>query len=210
MKYKLIDIASWERKDLFLFFKKFDNPTWDIIAELRIENFYNKTKEINASFYFSFLHTATKVCNSISAFRQRIDDEGNVREYELVHPGSTILYDNGTFGFGYYRYQPDLILFNKEAEIAFKDQKVKMNLDPKDEDLARLYFSPIPWISFTGFRHPYKNDANHSIPMIVFGKHHEKDGTRVMPVGLTLHHGLADGYHAGLFFNQLQDELNEL
>jgi chloramphenicol O-acetyltransferase type A len=45
--------------------------------------------------------------------------------------------------------------------------------------------------------------------LIVFGKHYERDGERYLPVGLTLHHGLADGYHAGLFFTRLQDMLDK-
>ena len=207
--YRIIDIESWSRKDLFPFFQKFDNPTWDISAELEVQKFYWATKEVKASFFLSFLYVATKVCNQIDALRQRIDQAGNVREYEIVHPGSTILYDNETFGFGYFDFHQDFELYIQEAAIAFENQKNKRDLDPKDEDIARIYFSPIPWISFTGFRHPFDSAANHSIPKIVFGKHFEKEGKRFMAVGLTIHHGLADGYHAGLFFNQLQEELNE-
>ncbi len=206
--YKTIEIESWPRKDLFHFFQSFDNPTWDIVADVRIEHFYNATKEVNASFFLSFLYVLTKVCNAIDALRQRIDDQGEVREYECIHPSSTILYDNGTFGFAYFNFQPDFKKFMDAAEEVFNEQKIKKNLHPKDEDLGRIYFSPIPWISFTGFRHPFKNAGNHSVPRIVFGKHFIKENVRVIPVGLTLHHGLADGYHTGLFFNQLQEELD--
>lgn len=206
--YKTIDIDSWHRKELFHFFQHYDYPTWDIIADVSVDKFYHATKEAGASFFLSFLYVATQVANSIDAMRQRIDEKGNVIEYNVVHAGSTILYDNQTFGFGYFHYQDDFKKFMLDAEMEFENQKNKKDLDPKDEDLARLYFSPIPWISFSGFRHPYKISANHSIPLIVFGKHTEKKKERLMPVGLTLHHGLADGYHAGLFFNRLQEELD--
>lgn len=206
--YKSIDVQSWERNALFTFFQTFENPTWDISADLDITRFYQITKKNESSFFLSFLYIATKVGNSIDAFRQRILDDGSVIEFDVIHPGSTVLYDNQTFGFGYFNYQDDFRLFLEHALVEFENQKDRKNMDPKDEDLGRFYFSPIPWISFTSFRHPFRKDANHSIPLIVFGKHYERDGLRLMPVGLTLHHGLADGYHAGLFFNRLQEALN--
>lgn len=206
--YDIIDIGQWKRKDLFTFFKSYDNPTWDLVCEINITSFYKKIKEIDAPFFLSFLHVATSVCNSIEELRCRIDQEGNVRRYHIIHPSSTILYDNGTYGFAYFNFQIDFHRFIEDASKEVKQQKERQNVDPKDEDLARIYFSPIPWVSFSGFRHPYRAKGNLSVPMIVFGKHYEKGGERVLSVGLTLHHGLADGYHAGLFFTQLQDKLN--
>jgi chloramphenicol O-acetyltransferase type A len=207
--YKTIDIESWPRKELFLFFKKYDNPTWDIAADVRINYFYEAVKDLDTSFFLSFLFVASRVCNDIAALKQRIDSDGNILEYETVHPGSTILYDNGTFGFGYFQFEKKYELFLSEAAMVFEEQKIKKDLDPKEEDLARIHFSPIPWISFSVFRHPFNATANHSIPKIVFGKPIEKNTDRMMPVGITLHHGLADGYHTGLFFNQLQNELDD-
>jgi chloramphenicol O-acetyltransferase type A len=132
-----------------------------------------------------------------------------VRLYDTVHPGSTILYENGTFGFGYFSLHADFHQFISDAKIELDIQKERKNVDSKDEDLARIYFSPLPWVSFSGFRHPFRAHGNLSIPLIVFGKHYERDGERYLPVGLTLHHGLADGYHAGLFFTRLQDMLDK-
>jgi chloramphenicol O-acetyltransferase type A len=147
-------------------------------------------------------------CNGIDELRCRIDGEGNVRQYHTIHPGSTILYEDGTYGFGYFDFQSDFNTFIESAGIEFEKQKQRKGVDPKDDDLAKIYFSPIPWVSFSGFRHPFRKGGNVSVPMIVFGKHYERDGERYMPVGITLHHGLADGYHAGRFFTLLQEHLD--
>ena len=205
--YDIIDIDHWKRKDLFTFFKTYDNPTWDLISEVNITTFYKAIKEKDAPFFLSFLYVASAVCNSIDELKCRIDEEGHVRQYHHLHPGSTILYENGTYGYGYFDFHTDFRQFITEAKIELETQKNKKGVDSKDDDLARIYFSPIPWVSFSGFRHPFRAGGNISIPMIVFGKHFERNGERFLPVGLTLHHGLADGYHAGLFFNQLQDKL---
>jgi chloramphenicol O-acetyltransferase type A len=206
--YDIIDIEQWKRKDLFILFKSYDNPTWDLICDVNITHFYKAIKEIDTPFFLSFLYAASSVCNSIDELRCRIDAEGQVRQYHVVHPGSTILYENETYGFGYFDFHPDFRSFITAAKGELEIQKSKQDVDPKDDDLARIYFSPIPWVSFSGFRHPFRKGGNISIPMIVFGKHFEKDGERFLPVGLTLHHGLADGYHAGLFFNKLQEKLD--
>ena len=40
---------------------------------------------------------------------------------------------------------------------------------------------------------------------------YEKCGDKVnMPVNITIAHAVADGYHAGLFFRYLQEELDSL
>lgn len=202
--FTYVDLHQWKRRTLFEFFKSYDNPTWDLMSDVRITRFYERVKAGGHSFFLSFLFAGTKAGNSIPELRCRIDTDGRVREYHEVHPGSTILYDDGTYGFGYFDFLTDYLQFLTEGQSVFERQKESKGVDPKEDDLARIYFSPIPWVSFTGFRHPFRRGHISSVPMIVFGKHYEKEGERYMPVGLTLHHGLADGYHAGQFFAALQ------
>lgn len=206
--YTIIDQSTWVRRDLFTLFSQYDNPTWDLISEVRLTSFYDTVKSRNTSFFLSFLYVASKVCNSIPELRCRIDEDGQVRQYDIVHPGSTILYDNGTYGFGYFTFTEEYPAFINSAVRELESQKSRKDVDPKDDDLSRIYLSPIPWVSFSSFRHPFKSRNNCSVPMIVFGKHFERGGERYITVGITLHHGLADGYHAGLFFTQLQTLLN--
>jgi chloramphenicol O-acetyltransferase type A len=207
--YDIIDIDQWKRKDLFRFFEDFDNPTWDLMCDVRITPFYHAVKTKDYSFFLSFIYAGSLACNAIDELRCRIDQEGNVRQYHLIHPGSTILYDNETYGYGYFDFHQDFKKFMTQAKIDFERQKKNQGVDPKEDDLARIYFSPIPWVYFTGFRHPYRKGGNASIPMVVFGKYYERDGELYLPVGLTLHHGLADGFHAGKFFSTLQDILDQ-
>lgn len=206
--YDVIDIEHWKRRGLYTMFTTYDNPTWDLMAEVRITSFYQAVKAGGHSFFLSFLYAVTAAGNSIEELRCRIDAQGRVIRYHVIHPGSTILYDDGTYGFGYFDFHPDYQQFVQESQPAFQRQKESKGLDPKDDDLARFYFSPIPWVSFSGFRHPFRRGANMSVPMIVFGKHELRGTERYMPVGITLHHGLADGYHAGLFFEALREKMD--
>lgn len=203
-EYDIVDVGHWKRKALFRFYETFDNPTWDLLADVRITRFYHAVKETGHPFFLSFLYTATRACHEVEELRLRIAENGEVRRYHMVHPGSTVLREDGTFGFAYFAYTPIFSDYIREARQILEITKAQDAFEPRDEDLARIYFSPIPWVSFRGFRHPFRQGPKNSIPMIVFGKHEVRDGERTIPVGITLHHGLADGFHAGQFFARLQ------
>ena len=40
------------------------------------------------------------------------------------------------------------------------------------------------------------------------GKYKQHGGKMLMPVNITIAHAVADGYHVGLFFQYLQEEIN--
>ncbi|MCK5418959.1 MAG: hypothetical protein KAI93_10645, partial [Desulfobacterales bacterium] len=54
-----------------------------------------------------------------------------------------------------------------------------------------------------------KLDAGDSIPRISWGSFKEDKEKIGMPLAVQVHHGLADGYHLGKFFNQMQELLND-
>jgi len=209
MDYSVIDVARWKRKEHFLFYRDFDNPTWDLLADIRITGFYQAIRAADHPFFLSFLYVIARAANAIPEFRLRISEEGEVREYATVHPGSTLLTDDGTFQFGYFQYGPSFSQFVAGGRHVMERARQDPGFDPRGDDLARLYCTPVPWVSFRGFRHPFRRATSNSIPMIIFGKHELREGERTIPVGVTLHHGLADGYHAGQFFAVLQALLDD-
>ena len=131
--YEVIDPNQWKRKSLYAFFKTYDNPTWDLISEVRITHFYNSIKEKGNPFFLSFLYAATAVGNTIEEMRCRISPEGEVRKYDRIHPGSTVLYENGTYGYGYFEFNPDYQSFLDSASTELEKQKSRQDVDPKDE-----------------------------------------------------------------------------
>jgi chloramphenicol O-acetyltransferase len=49
-----------------------------------------------------------------------------------------------------------------------------------------------------------------AIPRINWGKYVERDGRWMLNITLTPNHRFIDGYHIGLFFQILQEEINRL
>lgn len=78
----------------------------------------------------------------------------------------------------------------------------------RDND-ALIYYSVIPWISFTSFSHARNYSTRESIPKIVLGKITEQNNSLTMPVSVEVHHSLMDGLHVGKYFKLLQEILNE-
>ena len=69
-----------------------------------------------------------------------------------------------------------------------------------------LPISMVPWINFTSFSVELP-DPLYLSPVITMGSFCSKDGGVKLPFALQLHHAVADGYHASVFLECLQQLL---
>ena len=172
--YKEVDLNKWNRKSQFDFFKDYDIPFFNITANVDVTNLHLFCKNRDLPFFLSSLFYSTKAINEIEEFRYRIKEDGVIC-YDKIDAGSTILMDDNTFSFCYFKYIDDVQQFikagNKELEIL----KKKKGLDPKLNADNLIHYSSIPWISFTSIQHARKFRTGDSIPKLVFGKYY-KDG----------------------------------
>lgn len=204
---KNIDINSWERRDLFLFFKQFEEPFFGICVEVDVTAAYDRCKARGISFFLYYLHKALAAANAVDAFRYRIDGE-QVVLYDVVNASPTINRPNGTFGFAYMDYLPEFDAFAEAAQLEIERVQQSEGLQPANSSENVIHFSSLPWLRFTGLSHARSFSFNDSIPKISFGKA-SRDGERLlMPVSIHAHHGLVDGYHVGLLIDRFQELLS--
>ncbi len=111
MSSKKLDVESWNRKDHFHFFRKYDNPFFNICTEVEVTRLYHLSKKEGFSFFIATLFASTKAANLVEEFRYRIKDDGLII-YDIIHAGSTVLNEDETFGFGYFDYSPGFSVFN--------------------------------------------------------------------------------------------------
>ena len=52
------------------------------------------------------------------------------------------------------------------------------------------------------------DDGKFLLPIFTMGKYFERDGKRLLPLAIQVHHAVCDGYHVGLFVETLQDQIN--
>lgn len=203
-----IDIDNWKRKDHFRFFNSFDEPFYGISTKIPCTGAYHFCKEKSWSFYKYYLHAALKVINGIEEFRTRIVND-KVFIFDTIHVSPTVLREDKTFGFSFVEFNEDFESFAKAAEIEFERVRGESGLDPLVSGIDVIHCSALPWVDVTSISHARNYKYKDSCPKVSFGKLVWEKEECWMSVSLHAHHGLADGYHAGLFFEKFQEIMNK-
>lgn len=205
---KKIDIQHWKRKAHYEFFRTFDQPFFSMTANVDVSSVLNFAKKNDLPFFYCILHLVLKTVNEIPEFRQRLNDD-EVWEYEVIHAGITALMEDKTFLYCSVLYQEDMTNFAIKEQASVETQKRTIGLTPNGRTDV-IYVSAIPWVSFTSFKNPLQKNPNDSIPRIVFGKYFLENGIYKMPLAVEVHHALIDGYHVGMFYEQLENNINKI
>jgi chloramphenicol O-acetyltransferase type A len=206
MKSKL-DIASWNRKEHFNFFKGFDEPYYGVTVKLDCTKAYHYCKANGFSFYNYYLHKTLAAVNSLPNFKYRIEGE-EVFEYQRIDASTTVLRDDQTFGFSDIIFKEDLNEFNKGAKAEIERVKNTTGLFTTTQSAHEIHFSALPWLDFTSVSQATNFKSTTSCPKVSVGKLVTEGDKKLMAFSVHVHHALVDGYHLGLFFEKLQTLLN--
>ena len=203
-----IDMTNWPRKTVFEFYRDFDYPHINVCVDIDVSACAQYLDAQNLSKFKTILWIISHVSNSIDELKYRIR-KGSVILHDRVHPSFTVLTPDNLFAFCLAEYTPDIKTFFDRVEKGIQECRLNPSLEdePGQDDL--LFVSCLPWIHFTSISHPLKLDADDSMPRISWGSFKEDNHKIVMPIAVQVHHGLADGYHLGKFFNFMQELVNE-
>ena len=203
-----VDLTTWPRKTIFEFYRDFEYPQINICVDIDVTSTARYLEVNNLSKFKTILWAISHIANSIEEFKYRIR-KGEVVLHERVHPSFTVLTPDNLFAFCFAEYSDNISIFLERVEEGIRESQVNPSLEdePGQDDL--LFVSCLPWIHFTSISHPIKLDADDSIPRISWGGFKEDKEKTVMPLAVQVHHGLADGYHLGIFFNHIQKLLND-
>jgi chloramphenicol O-acetyltransferase type A len=204
---KIVDVESLNRKAAYEYFKDYDNPFFNITANLDVTELYRFCKANNLSFSLANLFYSVQAANAVKEFRHRILD-GKLVEFNSVEATQTILNDDETFSFCYFENRESVFEFNESGKAAIEKYKRLKTLDVESDRIDLLYYSVIPWVSFTSFKNAMRLDERQTIPRMVFGKMFDDAGGRKkLPHSVEVHHAVADGIHVGKYFAALQEKL---
>jgi len=200
-----LDIETWHRRQHFEFFKSFDNPFFNICANVDVAPLVGLTRAAKSlSFFLTYLFLSMKAANEVEPFRYRLRGD-RVFVHDRIHAGTTLLLADESFTFVYFDYDSDFEVFHARAEAAVASaQAGASRLDQRDGEDDLIHHSVIPWIAFTSFSHARNWRRLDSIPKIVFGKRHENGERILMPVSVEVHHALMDGLHVGRYFEKFE------
>jgi len=205
-----LDIDNWHRRHHFEFFKDYDLPFFNLCADVDVSKLYGWSKEEGGpSFFLASFYLSLQAANEIEPFRYRLSGD-SVIVHDVIHGGSTVMRQDETFGFAYFDFEPSYVQFEvKGLEIMEQARTSSGPLLDRPDRSDLIYYSVIPWVHFTGFTHAQRLGTRDSIPKIVFGKHSEKAGARLMPVSVEVHHALMDGLDVGRFYRRFQELLDD-
>ena len=205
MRY--IDVETWPRREHYRMYRQVDQPHFNMCANVDVTAFYPALKARKVGFTVGVLYVIARAANDIAAFRCRMRDD-TVVEHDVVHPGTTVLSDDGLFSFCTPEYASDFAAFAAGASKSLEAAKRQPTLeeDPNRDDV--LFTTVIPWVSFTSFAHPTHLHPVDSIPRMAWGKRFEDGGRQKMPLSVQGHHAMMDGVHMGQYYERVQAYLS--
>jgi len=207
--YTEVDISTWTRRTTFEFFRDYKDPYFNIAANVDVTKLRRFCRESKLSFSIAALFYTQNAANAIREFRLRMIG-GTVVEFESVEATQTILNADETFSFCYFEHRPDIFKY-VEAGRAARNKYLKLKtFDVETDRIDLIYYSVIPWVSFTSFKHASPGDNRQTVPRIVFGKVFHDQDRELMPLSVEAHHAMMDGIHVGRFFERFQAALDSL
>ena len=203
---QIIDIETWERKENFNFFRRFQNPQLSITSEVECGGAKKRAKEAHQSFFLHNLYAVLRAANEIPELRYRIDPEGRVVLYDQIDILSPIkIKENGKFFTIRFPYHEDFETFYQEARKIIDsipengDPYAAENGEVANGDYGLILLSATPDLYFTSITGTQEKQSGNNYPLLNAGKAIIKKGKLVMPIAMTIHHGFVDGHHLSLF-----------
>lgn len=212
MKFNLIDVSKWSRRECFEHQLNGVPCTFSITLNLDLSVLLKELKKRDLKLYPTMIYLISSIVNKHDEFRTSIDPEGNVGVFDLLHPSYTIFQkDDETFTNVWTEYTSSFSNFYKQyLEDVEKYGEIKSFIAKPHVPINTFYISGIPWISFTGFNLNLPTATRYLLPIFTTGKYFEENGKTWLPISIQVHHAICDGFHVARFLNELQEGMNTL
>ena len=204
-----IDIGRWNRKNHFNFYKDFPDPNFNICFSLDITTAYQFAKSHQLSPFLVLMYLSSRACNSVEAFRIRLNKQNKPYLINCVQPSATVANADGIFNFCNMEHHESLTMF---IDTNSKLVDASLNAEPlavvENKDY-QIFYSITPWLNFTSYKHA-KGAGFFDIPRIVFGKIDTTNEKIAMPVSIELHHAIADAIDIAKYEQSFTEHMKSL
>ena len=184
-----LDLSGWPRRDAFDHFRGFDKPYFNVCTRLDVAGLKQFVADSgHGSLALAYHYIALQLANRLEAFRLRLEGE-RVLVHAQVHASTTVLRDDGGFGFAYLNQHTDFATFAAHGAAAIAAARVaQAPFEPRQDDSALIHCTTLPWVHFSSFSHARNWGRADSIPKLAFGRI-DGDGARAwMPLSVEVHH----------------------
>ena len=203
MAFRLIDMETWERRE---FYEHFIN---EVVCSYAITVNLDITGLKGERLYPAMIWLLTKTVNEMPEFRTCLREEG-LGIYDSMHPMYTVFNkDHKNFSGIWSYFSEDYGEFLKRYEYDSDEYSKSTRYTPKDGTPENAFnISMLPWLEFSSVNINVFDDGKFLLPIFTMGKYFERDGKRLLPLSIQVHHAVCDGYHVGLFVEKLQSALD--
>lgn len=215
MQDRDIPLDTWPRRAALAHFRQMAQPAFSVTATVDVTRLRERAARHGATPWLAYHHAALEAANGIDGMRQTLTGGGSgVREFATIHASTTVLRDDGSFGFLTLPRDPSLEQFAARARLHLPRVRAASGdlfaADaPGDVRVETLvHMTALPWFAFTAFTHARGRGDDR--PKIAFGRFTAQGERLLMPVAVDVHHALCDGVHVGRFFEQFQARLDAI
>lgn len=205
-----IDLDTWSRRENYLFFRDFPNPYYTVTVRMDVTLARIRAGKAGVRFSQYLCYASLRAVNGIEELRYRQID-GRVWLFDAIRLNTPVPLPDHTFKSVIVPYRPTLAEFAAESEriraAALAGEGDAYGADTRKDTFC---ISINPWYDFTGMSFQIGPHAGEEIPLSVIGKMSEREGVWSVPAATRFHHGFADGYHAGRYFEAFQHNLDTL
>lgn len=211
MKYKIIDINSWSRKENYTWFTKHSPCKINMTTNIDITSLKEQIDENKLRFYPVLTYVVSSILNKHDEFKTYLNEDNELIIYDKIHPRYPIFHKederisilwsehSSNFKKFYNNFTTDCKLYGEKRSMAAKGLYPKNIFD----------ITSIPWVSFNSFDCA-SNINNIFPPFVAFGKFFKQNKNILLPLSISVHHALCDGFHVGRFFEEVQSFVDEL
>ncbi|MBO2516614.1 MAG: chloramphenicol acetyltransferase [Clostridiales bacterium] len=213
MNYRVIDMDTYYRKDVFRHFSQDCRASTSITHRVDVTELITFSKRTGTKFYVNFLYVLAKTMNSREDYRLSWDWKNNrLIAYDRINPTQYIFHDDTeTFTIAYTVYDPDYQTFYRNAMADIERAKGTREYGLDQAGHPNWFdASCIPWISYDALHVELPDGHLYFNPIINWGRYQEENGRQMMPVTVRLNHAAADGYLVAKVFLQLGQEMEQL
>ncbi len=211
MTFTPIDLATWNRGQMFYYFSKMAPTGYSLTVDMDVSKLRKTLKTAQMKYFPIYLWLVTKNLNQQMEFKVA-EKDGVFGYYDTLTPLYASFHDDDkTFSLMWTAFNEDVRAF---YEAYLENQKrygdVRGVLSRPDLPPPNAYtVSCLPWVEFKHFAvHGYENKPYY-FPSVEAGKFFERDGKTLMPLSLTCHHATTDGWHVKTFLETLQQDMDD-
>lgn len=202
MNFTPIDMATWPRQQYFYYFTKMAPMGFTVNAKLDISRTQEALHARDLRFFPAYLYVTSKVLATMPEFRIGTNNDGQLGYFDVLNPSYTIIHENHQISSCWSAYTEDFATFyaRVEADEALA-AKATGPMGKPDQPVNSFEAGMMPWLHFDGYTPLPTNGLPNFQPVLQAGRY--ADGQ--LPLSITAHHAVADGYHVSELFNRLQD-----